>query len=190
MGISSSDSGPAKEDVWIKTTCNICFNMCAIRVHRVDGVVVNIEGNPECPTSRGGLCPKGATGIMQLYDPNRVNFPLKRTNPEKGIGVDPGWVRISWDEALDIITERLKKIREDDPRKLLSIRSVILMDYSRLTMSFAAAFGTPNTLPSGAGIHCGNGTHLFSGMMHCSWTKMPDPNYTEYYNERYEAYRH
>jgi len=75
-----------EEDVWIKTTCSICFSMCAIRVHRVNGVVVQIKGNADSPTSRGGICAKGASGMMLLYDPNRVNVPLKRTNPEKGIG--------------------------------------------------------------------------------------------------------
>ncbi|MFH1651233.1 MAG: molybdopterin-dependent oxidoreductase [Chloroflexota bacterium] len=170
-----------KEDVWIKSTCNICFSMCAIRVHRVDGVVVEIEGNPDCPTTRGGLCPRGASGIMLLYDPNRVNVPLKRTNSEKGIGIDPQWVEITWDEALDTITEKLRKIKADDPRKLLGISSVIVMDYGRMTRAFTFAFGSPNYLPSGAGIHCGNGAHLFSGMMHCAWTKMPDPQHVNYY---------
>ena len=55
---SSVEKQAVKEDVWIKTSCNICFSMCAIRVHRVDGVVVGIEGNPDCPTSLGGLCPR------------------------------------------------------------------------------------------------------------------------------------
>lgn len=170
-----------KEDVWVKSTCNICFSHCAIRVHRVDGVVTEIEGNPDCATSLGGLCPRGAAGMMLLYDPNRINTPLKRTNPEKGIGVDPKWVEISWDEALDTITEKLRKIKADDPRKLQTIHSVILGDNVPLGVSFAAAFGSPNWFPSGAGMHCGNGSHLFSGMVHAAWTKMPDPNYTEYY---------
>ena len=116
----------ARDDVWIKSACCICFSNCAIRVHRVDGVVVSIEGNPDCPTSLGGLCPKGASGMMLLYDPNRVNVPLKRTNPEKGIGVDPKWVEIGWDEALDTITEKLRKTRAEDPRKLLAISSCLL----------------------------------------------------------------
>jgi anaerobic selenocysteine-containing dehydrogenase len=170
-----------KEDVWIKSSCNLCFSMCAIRVHRIDGVVVNIEGNPDCPTSGGGICPRGATGTMLLYDPNRVNVPLKRTNPEKGIGVDPKWVEISWDEALNTITERLRKIKVEDPRKLLVVSSVMPGDYLRMTRGFGAAFGSPNSLASGAGGHCGGGTHLFSGLTQCAWTKMPDPNHINYY---------
>ena len=178
--ISNRDT--VKEDVWIKSACSICFNNCAIRVHRVDGRVVKIEGNPDCPTSRGGICAKGASGIMLLYDPNRVNFPLKRTNPEKGIGVDPKWVEISWDEALDTITEKLKKIKADDPRKLLTATTVVL-NPSTFTMqlAFSVAFATPNFLVSGAGIHCAGAAHTFSGLMHCAWTMTPDPNYVNYY---------
>ena len=62
--------------------------------------------------------------MMLLYDPSRVNTPLKRTNPEKGIGVDPKWMEISWDEALDTITEKLRKIKADDPRKLQTIAKI------------------------------------------------------------------
>jgi len=172
---------PAKEDVWINSVCSQCFGQCAIRAHRVDGIVVSIEGNLECPTSHGGICPRGASGVMLLHDPNRVNVPLKRTNPEKGIGVDPKWEEISWDEALDIVTEKLRKIKTEDPRKLLLMSTNVSRDALTTTGAFARAFGTPNILISGAGIHCGNGEHLFSGLMRCGWTRMPDPNYIEYY---------
>ena len=52
------------------------------------------------------------------YIPNRVRTPLRRTNPEKGLGIDPGWVPISWDEALDELEKKLTKVRKEDPRKL------------------------------------------------------------------------
>ena len=81
MGNRTSTRDTDKEDVWIKTTCNMCFSMCAIRVHRVDGIVVKVEGNPDCPTTRGAICPRGASSIMLLYDPNRVNVPLKKDQP-------------------------------------------------------------------------------------------------------------
>ena len=108
-----------KEDVWEPTICMMCYNGCGIKVHRVNGVIVKIEGNPDCPRSRGKLCAKGNAGIMALYSPSRLKTPLKRTNPEKGIGVDPKWVEIGWEEALDTIAEKLREVREDDPRKLL-----------------------------------------------------------------------
>jgi len=55
---------------------------------------------------------------MGLYNPYRVKVPLKRTNPEKGPDIDPGWVEITWEEAISIVSERFKKIRQEDPRKL------------------------------------------------------------------------
>jgi len=56
---------------------------------------------------------------MGLYNPCRVKGPLKRTKPEKGPDIDPGWVEITWEEALSTVGEKFKKIREEDPRKLL-----------------------------------------------------------------------
>jgi thiosulfate reductase/polysulfide reductase chain A len=56
----------------------------------------------------GTLCPKGNAGIVQLYDPDRVKKPLKRTNPDKAVGADPKWQEISWDQALDEIAAKMK----------------------------------------------------------------------------------
>src|SRR3972149_5194520 len=44
---AARDLTPASEDTWIPSTCALCYGNCSIRVHRVDGVVVKIEGNPE-----------------------------------------------------------------------------------------------------------------------------------------------
>lgn len=169
-----------REDVWIPTTCGLCYSVCALKVHRVDGQVVKIEGNPESATNRGRLCPRGVSGIMALYDPNRVNVPLKRTNPQKGLDIDPGWVEISWDEALDIVAERLAKIRQDDPRKLLLTGTVTTQDEVPFTKLFTMAFGTPNGWNSGAGNHCGTAEHLYGALLHASWSKQPDPDHCRY----------
>ncbi len=73
-----------REDVWINTQCRRCQSECAMRAHRVNGVVVKLEGNPDSSVgSRGGLCSKGLSGLQVLYDPNRLKTPLRRTNPEK-----------------------------------------------------------------------------------------------------------
>ena len=66
-----------------------------------------------------GLCGKGIAGLMYYHDPNRIKKPLRRTNPEKGFGVDPKWKEIEWDEALEEISTRMKKIMEDNPNKIL-----------------------------------------------------------------------
>ena len=159
-----------QEDVWIHTICGMCIGECGILVRRVDGVVVDIKGDPNCPNSRGKICAKGAAGIMTLYDPARLTVPMKRTNPEKGIGVDPGWVPISWEEALSTITEKLIELRKDDPRKL------VFCTFDTFTMRekmvpFARAFGTPNT--QWQGYYCGQYLHssmfLSNGTFHCDF---------------------
>ena len=78
-----------KQDRWIPTACGQCYCMCGIRVRVQDGVVTQVEGNPDAPTGRGSICVKGLASPHLMYDPYRVNYPLKRTNPEKGLGVDP-----------------------------------------------------------------------------------------------------
>ena len=105
---NAKESANGKQDKWIPSSCSLCYGNCSILGHNVDGVLTKIEGNPASACGEGRLCAKGVAGIMTLYDPNRVNVPLKRTNPKKGIGVDPQWVEISWAEALDIAVKKLK----------------------------------------------------------------------------------
>ncbi|WP_165056641.1 hypothetical protein [Adlercreutzia sp. ZJ305] len=63
-----------------------CGNITTVK----DGVVVSIEGDPARPSNRGTLCPRGKGAIMNMYNPYRIKAPMKRTNPEKGMDVDPG----------------------------------------------------------------------------------------------------
>ena len=164
-----------KEDVWIPTCCGQCYCMCGIKVRRQDGVVTQIEGNPDAPTGRGAICVKGLASPHLLYDPYRVNYPLKRTNPEKGLGVDPKWERISWEEALDTIVKKLKECQERDSRGLFFQATTTQASEIRFgVISFMKAFGTPNYWVSGGGLHCGNGAHFMNGIMHVSWSIIPD----------------
>ena len=174
------DSTLAQEDLWIPTTCGVCYSVCALKVHRVNGTVIKIEGNPESSTNHGRLCPRGVSGIMTLYNPHRVNVPLKRTNPQKGLDIDPGWVEISWEEALDTVAARLAKVRAEDPRKLLLTGTVTTQDEVPFAKLFAMAFGSPNGWNSGAGNHCGTAEHLFGALLHASWSKLPDPDHCRY----------
>ena len=74
------------DDRWFRTQCGRCYGQCGIQVRRVNDVAVKIEGVPETTLgSEGGTCGKGSAGIQVLYDPNRLNRPLRRTNPEKGL---------------------------------------------------------------------------------------------------------
>ncbi|MBI4319275.1 MAG: molybdopterin-dependent oxidoreductase [Chloroflexi bacterium] len=165
----------------IPTVCNLCYGSCSILVRKSDGVVAKIEGNPASPIGNGRLCPKGVAGIMTIYDPNRVTFPLKRTNPEKGIGVDPRWVEITWEEALDTISERLIKVRSEDPRKLvMQVTTTCSNSLRHVARAFLGAFGSSNIWAAGGGVHCGNGAHKIGGMIHASWSAVPDFDYCNY----------
>ncbi len=170
----------ARDDVWIPSTCGLCYGTCSILAHRVDEVLIKLEGNPDSAVGKGRLCGKGVSGLMTHYDPNRVRVPLRRTNPVKGIGIDPGWKEISWDEALDEVAERLRKLRAEDPRKLFIQRTTTVTSSRTPMQVFAGAFGTPNRSSAGGGLHCGNGAHLISGIMHASWSVVPDFQYCNY----------
>ena len=171
------------DDAWTPTQCGRCFCNCAIRVHRINDIAVQIEGNPDSwQGSRGGVCGKGASGLQLLYDPNRLNVPLRRTNPEKGLHVDPEWKEISWDEALDEIAERLKRVLDDDPRKILLQSTTVRSPTGSIgwRKPLATILGTPHGSVGGAGLHCGNGAHWAGGFMHGSWDIFPDFRHCNY----------
>lgn len=144
------------DDVWVPSVCAGCYNSCGILVHRVKGKVAEVKGDPQAKNSNGAICAKGMSRALDLYHPSRVTKPLKRTNPEKGIGVDPKWEEISWEEAMTIVTEKLDKIRKDDPRKL--ILSHFDIPGYKLSIAFARAFGTVNFHWNRA-CYCGSASH-------------------------------
>jgi anaerobic selenocysteine-containing dehydrogenase len=145
-------------------------------------VAVKIEGEPDSwQGSQGGLCAKGVSGLQVLYDPNRLNVPLKRTNPEKGLYVDPKWKEISWEEALDEITDKLKKVLKDDPRKILLQTATMRSPTSPVWRKFVGdLLGTPNRTAGGGGTACGSGVHFACGLLHGSWNNLPDYRYCNY----------
>ena len=103
---------PVTDDAWIRTACEVCRNHCGILAHRVNGEIVKIEGDPQNPKNYGRICAKGNSGMLYRIAPFRVTTPLKRTNPKKGLNEDPKWVPISWEEALDTITDKITEIRD------------------------------------------------------------------------------
>jgi anaerobic selenocysteine-containing dehydrogenase len=183
-GMSIKGNPKITEDVWVHTTCGACYATCTIRAHRVNGVVVQIEGEPDNDFgARGGICAKALGMIQALYDPNRINYPVKRTNPRKGIFEDPQWKRISWDEALTEIAAKLKKIREENPNKLMHGGTPSPGMGPNLPLGFGvfgAVFGTRNWHVGGAGLHCGSGSHMGAGLYHASWSIVPDYKYCNY----------
>ncbi|MBI2850532.1 MAG: molybdopterin-dependent oxidoreductase [Chloroflexi bacterium] len=170
-----------KEDLWVSTQCMRCYGVCAIRVHRVNGVAVEIQGEPGSTLgSAGGLCPKGMSSLQQLYDPNRLTTPLRRTNPEKGIGVDPKWKEITWEEAYAEIVPRMKKIIEEDPRKIVGgFAAGPHPGWGSGAPAYVGGQGG-GSFVGGVGLHCGDAAHPVGGLIHGSWSIVPDFRYCNY----------
>ncbi|MDQ7850699.1 MAG: molybdopterin-dependent oxidoreductase [Armatimonadota bacterium] len=162
----------AAEDVWIPTVCYGCYNGCGIRVRRVDGRIVDVEGDPGNPGTRGYICAKAKARVFDLYDPTRVVHPLRRRNPEKGVGVDPMWEPISWEEALEEIAARLKRIRRDDPRKLIIAH--FDLPAAPLVRAWATAFGTPHSNWMAGGLFCGMGSHAVNMLINGAYNSEVD----------------
>lgn len=167
-----------KSGRWIRSTCKMCLHSCGTIMHVTDeGVVNKIEGDPTNPSNNGKLCPKGNSAIMRHYDPKRYKQPLKRTNPEKGPGVDPMWEPIGWDEAFDLVAGELKKTIEDDPRKILPS----LEDFQKMHIwNWPLAFGNRNCFQSG-GTMCGGAYHPVNGIIHSAFAVANDVKHCNYW---------
>lgn len=104
------------------TCCGVCSPACGLQATVQDGVVKFIEGLPGDAHGEGHLCGKGAASTGFLYDPDRLKYPMKRTNPKKGFDEDPGWVRISWTEAYDTIAAKMgDAVKAYGPESLLFV---------------------------------------------------------------------
>lgn len=138
-------AGPAAGE-WVSTACQGCTQWCAIQLFVENGRVVRVRGNPASPTNHGYTCPRGHLIPQQTYDPDRIKGPMKRTNAAKGRGVDPRWVPISWDEALDIVATKMIELRKaGEPDKFCYIRGRYSATSTELLYgTLPKVFGTPN----------------------------------------------
>ena len=98
----------AAGDGFVHSMCEMCVWRCGLIAKIKDGRVVKLDGNPEHPHSRGKLCPRGQSGLMNTYDPDRVLTPLVRVG-KRGEGL---FRQASWEEALDIVASNMLKIKE------------------------------------------------------------------------------
>ena len=122
------------------STCYMCACRCGIKVTLEENKVRFIEGNRNHPTNQGVLCAKGSAGIMKQYSAAKLSKPLlRKPGSERGEGA---FEEIEWDQALDMLTERLEKIRSTNPSKLGFFTGRDQMQ--ALTGLWAQQFGTPN----------------------------------------------
>jgi len=88
--------------------CGPCHHRCGLKIDFDGDKAIKVTGDKEHPLSRGFICARGRTILEHLYHKDRVNFPLKR----KGERGKNEWIRISWDQALDEISEKLQHLKD------------------------------------------------------------------------------
>ncbi len=129
----------------IKSNCRGCHGGCGVLVTVKDGRITKLEGNPGFPTNHGAMCSRGLAFLQLVYHPQRVLHPLKRAG-EKGEGK---WQQISWDEALDTIAARYKKIISRYGAEAIALGYGTGRNYEGFLYRFSNLLGTPNVLTSG-----------------------------------------
>lgn len=91
----------------VKTCCpHNCYDTCGELVYVKDEKVIKIEGDPEHPITKGHLCLKGCANVQKINSPDRVKYPMLRVG-ERGEGK---FKRITWDEAMDWMVEKIQTI--------------------------------------------------------------------------------
>ena len=89
----------------VPTFCPLCVSRCGARAEVADGALLALLPDPSHPTGRA-ICVKGKAAPEIVYHPSRLVHPLRRTRPKDA--PDPGWERITWDQALGTVAARLK----------------------------------------------------------------------------------
>lgn len=149
----------------VPTYCPLCVSRCGARAEVTDGTFRALLPDPSHPTGKA-LCLKGKAAPEIVYHPARLLHPLRRTTPKDA--PDPGWERITWDEALDTVVERLRTAAAADGPESVGFSSSspstsAISDAVDWVQRLIRAFGSPN--------YC-NYTEL------CGWGRYFAPLYT------------
>jgi anaerobic selenocysteine-containing dehydrogenase len=133
------------------TTCQGCTSWCAVQVYVENGRAIKVRGNPHSKVNGANACVRCHLSPQQVYDPDRIKTPMKRTNPKKGRDIDPGFVPITWDEALGHIADKILELRKNNETHKYVLwrgRSSYLRDiiYKNMTQ----IIGSPNGISHSA----------------------------------------
>jgi anaerobic selenocysteine-containing dehydrogenase len=136
-----------QEGEWVPTGCAGCTSWCSLEANVVGGRVIKVRGNALSKVNGAANCPRSHMSILQLYDPDRIKVPMKRTNPVKGKDEDPGFVPITWDEAADIMAEKIMELRENnETHKFAVFRGRYTQLNENIYGRVPAIIGSPNNI--------------------------------------------
>lgn len=139
---------------WPSPGCTNCGHLVTVK----DGKILSMRGNPDCPTNQGLVCKERFPHFKEwVYHPDQLMYPLKRTG-ERGEGK---WERISWDQALTEIADKLKQLKKDFGAETLSVvEGTYRSDFYGIRSRFLNLFGNPHNMGT-AGTICGCNRHTF-----------------------------
>ena len=149
----------------VPTFCPLCVSRCGARAELSDGTLLALHADPSHPTGKA-ICLKGKAAPDIVYHASRLLHPLKRATPKDA--ADPGWERITWDEALDAVADRLGSAAAADGPESVAFSSSspstsAISDSVDWIQRLTRAFGTPN---------------YSSYMELCGWGRYLAPLYT------------
>lgn len=140
----------------VRSSCRGCHGGCGVLVTVEENQVTRIKGDPNCPVNRGWLCIKGKKYHTITHHPDRLTQPLRKVNDS--------WQKISWDAALDLVSERFLAIKRDFGPEALVLGYGTGRDNEAFIYRFANSFGTPNVLTAG---HMCYGPRIVTGITRC-----------------------
>jgi anaerobic selenocysteine-containing dehydrogenase len=131
----------------IPTFCGMCgpSENCGVYAFVKNGRFTKVAGMKESPVNKGGLCPKGQSAPQWVYSPDRLKYPLKRIG-KKGEGK---FKKITWNEAIKIIADKLKIQKEKYGPESLAMLSPARRTYNDYMQRFLIVHGSPNYGHSG-----------------------------------------
>jgi anaerobic selenocysteine-containing dehydrogenase len=130
----------------VATYCPLCVSRCGARAEVVDGTLRALLPDPSHPTGKA-LCVKGKAAPEIVHHDSRLLHPLRRTRPKDA--ADPGWERITWDEALDTVAEQLTAAAATGGPESVAFSSSspstsAISDAVDWVQRLVRAFGSPN----------------------------------------------
>lgn len=196
VDIVTSDKNKSKAEKEVKQVPTFCFQCNAgpdlLKVTVEDGVATAVQPNFDAAgmhPANGRVCVKAFGLVQKAYNPNRITTPMRRTNPKKGRDQDPGFEPISWEEAYQIIADKLNAVRAKGlldesgyPRLAASFgEAATPVSHMGTFIPFLAAWGPVDYgIGAGQGIKCYHSEHLFGEFWHRSFTVTADMPYCDY----------
>ena len=151
----------------VKSHCRMCHGGCGVLVYTKGGKAVKIAGDPACPINHGTLCSKGLASLQLAYHPDRLTYPVRRVGP-KGSGK---WERISWDDALNGIAERILHYKDRFGAESIVLGYGTGRENEAVVYRFANLLGTPNVLTAG---HFCYGPRIGTSIITCGTNPIVD----------------